>query len=122
MRSWYEKLPALCELGLIFQEIDKIMLMRPLKNSVGRCRPLVWEPGILGQWGFVADDKAIATIRAGFEEGITLFDAAESYGVPHGRSEELLGRALSGIRHQVTVVTKIGNWGKREGFGAQAMR
>ena len=27
----------------------------------------------------------------------------------------MLGFGLAGIRHQVTVVTKIGNWGKREG-------
>jgi len=72
-----------------------------------------WNIG--GQWGAVSDADAFATIRAGFDHGINLFDAAESYGVPHGRSEELLGVALGGIRHRVHVVTKIGNWGKRSG-------
>ncbi len=46
---------------------------------------------------------------------MTLFDTAESYGIPNGLSEERLGRALAGIRHQVTVVSKTGNWGKRTG-------
>jgi len=72
-----------------------------------------WNIG--GQWGHVSDADAFATIRAAFEAGIDLFDAAESYGVPHGLGEELLGVALSGIRHRVKVVTKIGNWGKRKG-------
>jgi len=72
-----------------------------------------WNIG--GQWGHVSDADAFATIREAFDRGINLFDAAESYGVPHGRSEELLGVALGGIRHRVHVVTKIGNWGKREG-------
>ncbi len=72
-----------------------------------------WNIG--GQWGHVSDLQAVDTIRTGFDHGITLFDAAESYGIPHGRSEELLGQALTGIRHQVTLVTKIGNWGKRSG-------
>jgi myo-inositol catabolism protein IolS len=72
-----------------------------------------WNIG--GQWGHHTDAEAFATIRAAFESGITLFDAAESYGVPHGRSEELLGVGLTGIRQRVTLVTKIGNWGKRQG-------
>ncbi len=72
-----------------------------------------WNLG--GQWGQLSDSEAIDTIRTGFDHGIMLFDAAESYGVPHGRSEELLGKALTGLRHQVTLVTKIGNWGKRSG-------
>ena len=93
------------------------MLVRPFGKKLGWPVSAVgmgtWNIG--GQWGHVSDLDAIATIRAAFENGITLFDAAESYGEPHGRSEELLGRALEGIRHRTTVVTKIGNWGKRRG-------
>jgi aryl-alcohol dehydrogenase-like predicted oxidoreductase len=48
---------------------------------------------------------------------MNLFDTAESYGVPNGLSEERLGVALAGIRHNVYVVSKIGNWGKRTGQG-----
>ena len=92
------------------------MLMNTLGKSglqVSAVGMGTWNIG--GQWGHVAEADAFATIRAGFDAGMRVFDAAESYGVPHGRSEELLGLALTGIRHQITLVTKIGNWGKREG-------
>lgn len=74
-----------------------------------------WNIG--NQWGEVDDTTAWATVRAAHDGGINLFDAAESYGIPNGLSEERLGVALAGIRHQVYVVSKIGNWGKRTGQG-----
>jgi aryl-alcohol dehydrogenase-like predicted oxidoreductase len=40
------------------------------------------------------------------ELGVTLFDTAEAYG-PF-RNEELLGRALKGVRNQVVIATKFG--------------
>jgi aryl-alcohol dehydrogenase-like predicted oxidoreductase len=46
---------------------------------------------------------------------MNLFDTAESYGIPNGLSEERLGIALAGIRHQVYIVSKIGHWGLRTG-------
>jgi myo-inositol catabolism protein IolS len=72
-----------------------------------------WNIG--NQWGFIDEATSYATIRSAFDSGMTLFDTAESYGIPNGLSEERLGRALAGIRHQVTVVSKTGNWGKRTG-------
>jgi aryl-alcohol dehydrogenase-like predicted oxidoreductase len=48
---------------------------------------------------------------------MNLFDTAESYGIPNGLSEERLGTALTGIRHSVYVVSKIGHWGARTGQG-----
>ena len=74
-----------------------------------------WNIG--NQWGEVDDATAWSTVRTAYESGVNLFDAAESYGVPNGLSEERLGTALVGIRHQVYVVSKIGNWGKRTGQG-----
>jgi len=74
-----------------------------------------WNIG--NQWGEVDDATAWSTVRAAHESGVNLFDAAESYGVPNGLSEERLGTALVGIRHQVYVVSKIGNWGTRTGQG-----
>lgn len=74
-----------------------------------------WNIG--NQWGTVDDVTAYATIRKAYENGINLFDTAESYGIPYGLSEERLGIALSGIRHQVYITTKVGNWGKRHGDG-----
>jgi aryl-alcohol dehydrogenase-like predicted oxidoreductase len=74
-----------------------------------------WNIG--NQWGELDDVTAWATVRSAFAQGMNLFDTAESYGIPNGLSEERLGAALAGIRHQVYVVSKIGHWGKRTGQG-----
>ena len=74
-----------------------------------------WNIG--NQWGQVDEATAWATVRTAFDRGMNLFDTAESYGTPNGLSEERLGRALVGIRHQVYLVSKIGNWGARTGAG-----
>ena len=71
---------------------------------------------ISNQWGKVDDATALATIRTAVEHGINLFDTAEGYGIPPGLSEQRLGQALIGIRHQVHIVSKIGSWGRREGY------
>ncbi|MEM7556214.1 MAG: aldo/keto reductase [Cyanobacteria bacterium P01_A01_bin.84] len=63
----------------------------------------------------IEESTALATIRSGFENGINLFDTAESYGVPAGLSEERLGKALVGIRDRAYIVTKMGRWGRRSG-------
>ena len=74
-----------------------------------------WNIG--NQWGELDDVTAWSTVRAAYEQGMNLFDTAESYGIPNGLSEERLGVALAGIRHSVYVVSKIGHWGKRTGQG-----
>ncbi|MDF1514483.1 MAG: aldo/keto reductase [Anaerolineae bacterium] len=74
-----------------------------------------WNIG--NQWGPIDDTTAWATVREAFNHGVNLFDVAESYGVPNGLSEERLGTALSGIRHRVILISKIGHWGKRTGQG-----
>ena len=72
-----------------------------------------WNIG--NQWGEIDDATAWATVRAAYHAGMTLFDVAESYGFPNGLSEMRVGQALSGIRHNVILVSKIGNWGQRTG-------
>jgi myo-inositol catabolism protein IolS len=74
-----------------------------------------WNIG--NQWGEIDEVTAHATVRAAFDAGMNLFDTAESYGNPNGLSEERLGQALSGIRHRVYIVSKIGHWGQRTGQG-----
>ncbi len=49
-----------------------------------------------------------ALIDAAIDAGVTLFDVADIYGTPHGRSEELLGAALGKRRADVVVATKFG--------------
>ncbi|MUG92067.1 aldo/keto reductase [Scytonema sp. UIC 10036] len=72
-----------------------------------------WNIG--NQWGEIDDTTAFATVRSAFDNGVNLFDCAESYGIPQGLSEQRLGVALTGIRHQVHLVSKIGHWGNRTG-------
>lgn len=62
------------------------------------CRRLA-EPG-------TDPDHARRVVYAALDAGITLFDTADTYG--EGASEEILGRALRGHRHEVVVATKVG--------------
>lgn len=72
-----------------------------------------WNIG--GQWGEVDEATAIDTIRAGFDAGINFFDTADAYGIPPGRSEQLIGRALQDRRDDVLIATKVGNYLRRAG-------
>jgi aryl-alcohol dehydrogenase-like predicted oxidoreductase len=67
-------------------------------------------------------DGTRAVVDAALDAGITLFDTADTYGTPHGTSEELLGAVLKGRRDDVVVATKFGmdmeggngpDWGAR---------
>ncbi|GAB3674486.1 aldo/keto reductase [Saccharopolyspora tripterygii] len=49
-----------------------------------------------------------AVVDAALDAGITFFDVADTYGSPRGRSEELLGQALSGRRDLAVIATKFG--------------
>jgi len=53
-------------------------------------------------------DATRAVVHAALDEGITLFDTADTYG-NKGRSEEYLGAALKGRRDEVIVATKFGS-------------
>jgi aryl-alcohol dehydrogenase-like predicted oxidoreductase len=53
-------------------------------------------------------DDTRAVVDAAFDVGITLFDTADIYGVPHGKSEETLGAALKGRRDEIVLGTKFG--------------
>ena len=67
-----------------------------------------------GQWNKVSEADAIAIIRYAIDHGINLVDVAESYGVPDGQCEMILGKALQdGYRDKVTLISKIGWYGRR---------
>jgi len=66
-----------------------------------------WQFGS-GEWGYgksYAGQEAKAIVRRALELGVTLFDTAEVYGL--GRSERILGEAISGRRDQVFLATKL---------------
>ncbi len=56
-------------------------------------------------WGSQDDADSIATVHAALDAGVNFFDTAESYG--DGHSDEVLGRALQGIRHEVIIASKV---------------
>jgi 1-deoxyxylulose-5-phosphate synthase len=64
----------------------------------------------LGRPGTPAESLAgsRAVVGAALDAGITFFDVADVYGAPRGRSEELLGQALSGRREHAIIATKFG--------------
>ena len=49
-----------------------------------------------------------AVVDTALAEGVTFFDTSNTYGDPHGRSEEFLGEVLQGRRDQVVLATKFG--------------
>ncbi len=56
-------------------------------------------------WGGTDEARSIETIRGAVHGGINLIDTAPVYGF--GRSEEIVGKALEGIRDQAVIATKV---------------
>lgn len=56
-------------------------------------------------WGGTDEARSIETIRGAVEAGINLIDTAPVYGF--GRSEELVGKALEGLRDQAVIASKV---------------
>lgn len=59
-----------------------------------------------GWWGNYTEGEAIALMHKAFDLGMTLFDAADTYG--NGLSEELIAKAFPKQRDEIVVATKVG--------------
>ncbi|MFN2527859.1 MAG: aldo/keto reductase [Candidatus Baltobacteraceae bacterium] len=59
-----------------------------------------------GWWGEMSDAQAVTLLHEALDAGITLFDAADTYG--NGRSEEQLAAAFADRRDKVVYATKFG--------------
>ena len=57
-------------------------------------------------WGDIDDGESIRAIHRAVDLGINFFDTADAYGTGH--SEEVLGKALGGMRERVVIATKGG--------------
>lgn len=72
-----------------------------------------------GWWGNFTEGEAIALMHKAFDLGITLFDAADTYG--NGLSEELIAKAFPNQRDQIAIATKVGydfvHYGEARGRG-----
>src|SRR5580692_9589200 len=64
-------------------------------------------------------EQTRAVVDAAIDEGITLFDTAETYG-GDGASELALGEVLQGRRDQVVLATKFGHRNSDMGYGPAA--
>ncbi|WP_018098534.1 aldo/keto reductase [Sinorhizobium meliloti] len=65
-------------------------------------------------WGGTDERESVAAIHASLDAGVTLIDTAPAYGL--GRSEEIVGKALSGRRDKAVIATKCGLvWHTRQG-------
>jgi len=96
--------------------------MRKLGGSGIKVSPMglgCWAIGglftLFGQadgWGAVDDAESIRAVRRAVELGVSFFDTADAYGTGH--SEEVLGKALKGMRSSVVIATKGGYVHDRE--------
>ena len=59
-----------------------------------------------GWWGSFTENEAIALMQKALDHGVTLFDAADTYG--NGLSEELIAKAFPDKRDQIVIATKVG--------------
>lgn len=64
-----------------------------------------WALGGGYTWGDQQERTSIDTVSAAMDAGITCFDTAEFYG--EGRSESVLGRALTGKRQDAVIISKV---------------
>ena len=59
-----------------------------------------------GWWGNFTEGEAIALMHKAFDLGVSLFDAADTYG--NGLSEELIAKAFPEQRDEIVIATKVG--------------
>lgn len=59
-----------------------------------------------GWWGQFTEGEAVALMHKALDLGVTLFDAADTYG--NGLSEELIAKAFPTRRDDIVIATKIG--------------
>ena len=65
-------------------------------------------------WGGTDESDAVAAMETAIDLGVTTIDTAAIYG--YGYSEELVGKAISGKRDRVQVLTKYGlRWDSEDG-------
>lgn len=57
-------------------------------------------------WGPQDDMASVKAIHSALDQGINWIDTAAIYG--HGHAEEVVGRAIKGIRNEVIIATKCG--------------
>lgn len=72
-----------------------------------RVSPLCLGTMMFGAWGNPDHNESIKTIHAAIDAGINFLDTADIYSA--GESEQIVGKALKGIRDEVVLATKFHN-------------
>ena len=65
-----------------------------------------WGASGSGSWTDHTDEEQIKAIRTAIDQGVNFFDVAPIYGMGH--AEEVLGKAVKGLRDKVFIATKAG--------------
>ena len=89
---------------------------RRLGTSDVMVSPVIFGAWAVGgwMWGGAEEAESIAAIRAGIDHGATTIDTAAVYGQGYG--EEVVGKAIRGIRDRVQIATKCGmRWDDQAG-------
>src|SRR5262245_45919500 len=93
------------------------MELKQLGTSSVKVTPIAFGAWAIGgwMWGGAEEQAAIKAIRASLDAGVTTIDTAPIYGF--GKSEELVGQALEGVRRDTyQILTKYGmNWRTNKG-------
>ena len=93
------------------------MELRNLGKSDVKVTPIAFGAWAIGGWlwGGAEEKDAIRALKVSYDVGITTIDTAPVYGF--GRSEEIVGKAMEGIRRDsYQILTKYGlNWETHEG-------
>lgn len=93
------------------------MELKNLGNSDVKVTPLAFGAWAIGgwMWGGAEEADAVKAIHTSYDVGITTIDTAPVYGF--GKSEELIGKAMVGIRRDsYQILTKYGlNWQNDKG-------
>jgi aryl-alcohol dehydrogenase-like predicted oxidoreductase len=92
------------------QTLEMNMKLTDIPGTSLKLSPVAIGTWAIGGWMWGGTDEAesIATIRAALEHGINIVDTAPVYGF--GRSEEIVGKAIteSRLRSNVVIATKTG--------------
>jgi len=92
------------------------MEYRTLGNTDVKVTPIAFGAWAIGgaMWGGAEKKDAVEAIKRSVDHGITTIDTAPVYG--YGKSEELVGEAVRGMRDKVQILTKYGlHWDAKKG-------
>lgn len=79
-----------------------------------------WQLGNTRDWSAMSQEDAIHLVHRALDLGCQFFDTAPNYG--GGASQQLLGKALRGVREQVVLNTKFGHHADGTDFSPKRLR